>query len=316
VGAGEGLLGAGEVADAPADLAGLVEGPGGDPRVEPHLPGGPGGLRLRLRPGAPQAGRLGPVDPADGRERGVRRQRVAPLPGRLVPLAEPPDVADLQAGGDDVAVHDAGEEGAKLAGDDRGHRLVEQRHPVGDPAGVDQRQPLGVDAHGGQVRVAEAQADLGGPLGAGHRLLALAAGQGHGGLDPRQVAVLDALGLVAQQPLRPHQPAGGQCRLAPEEVLQAQPARAPGRPRDLPGGHVAGVGPLPVGDRLVRPGQPPGGVGKPLQVAWFHAGRVEGAQLLVRLGPGLPAERAPGAVGVGDPPGQEPSLRWLASQTG
>jgi hypothetical protein len=256
--------------------------------------------------GAPEAGRLGAVDPAERRERGVRRQRLAPLLGRLVPLAEPPDVADLQARGDDVAVDHARVEGAELPGDGRGHRLVQQRHSLGDPAGVDQRQPVQVDAHGGEVRVAEAQADLGGPFGARDRLAGVGAGTRQARLAQRQVAVLDALRLVAEQPLRAHQPAGRQCRVAAQEVLDAQPAGAQGRPRVLPGGHVAGVGPLPGGERLLGPGQPPGGVGQRLQVARFHAGRVEGAQLLVRLGPGLPAGGVPGVVCVGDPPGHDP----------
>jgi hypothetical protein len=86
-----------------------------------------------------------------------------------------------------------------------------------------------VDGHGDQVRVAEAQADLGGPLRARDRLVGLAAGPRQGRLGRRQVAVLDPLRLVAQQPLRAHQPAGRQCRLGAEEVLLSRPAHQAAR---------------------------------------------------------------------------------------
>src|SRR6266511_541227 len=106
---GEGLLGAGEVADAAADLSGLVEGVAGGPRVEGQLLRGPLGLGLRVRPGPTQVRRLDAVQPAEPGKRGVLLQRLAPRRGRLVPFGGAGEVGQLQADGEDVAVDHAAE---------------------------------------------------------------------------------------------------------------------------------------------------------------------------------------------------------------
>jgi hypothetical protein len=52
-------------------------------------------------------------------------------------------------------------------------------------------------------------------------------------LDHREEALLHALGLLVQVPLRAPEPSGSDRRLSPQEVLDAQAQRAAGRPQLL-----------------------------------------------------------------------------------
>ena len=64
------------------------------------------------------------------------------------------------AGRNRVAVEHAREEGVDLAVPDADHRLVEQREPVDDVAGVDQGPALALETEGQQSGVGAPAADL------------------------------------------------------------------------------------------------------------------------------------------------------------
>jgi hypothetical protein len=134
VGTFERLLGTPEIAEASADLTRLVERLSGQLRVvAQQLLGRSERLRFSQRPIAPEACDLGPVDPTHPRIRGLGWDRLDPGLRGLRPFARPAEVRDLQAGADHVAEDRAREEVAHLSSDDRGHGLVEKRHPLGDP---------------------------------------------------------------------------------------------------------------------------------------------------------------------------------------
>ena len=155
-----GLLGSCEVAAAPSDLADLVPAGGGDHLVEVlELFAGRERLRLRCRPVASQAHRLRAVDPAGaGEARDV--QRVAPAIRRLRPLRGAAVVADVLAGADRDAVHEAGRVGADVAAERRGARLVEEREALVDLARADERAPLPRQREHLAVAVADALCEL------------------------------------------------------------------------------------------------------------------------------------------------------------
>ena len=91
-------------------------------------------------------------------------------------------------------------------------------------------------------------------------------------------------------------------------MLRAQVQRHGCRRRVGSRGDVAGVGPLPRGERLLDPGEPPGGVGEALQVLGGQAGRVEGPVRRVGLGPRPAPDGGAGTVEVGGPLGHALNL--------
>ena len=262
-----------------------------------------GRLGLRLGPGPPEPRHLRAVDPAEPGERRLRRQRLAPRARGLAPLARPPDVRELQTGLEHVAVDRAGEERAQLPRHDRGHRLVEQGQTLGHPAARDEEEPLRVDRRRDEVAVSETTADAGRALRQLGRALEVAARPGLDGLGEREEPVLRALLEVAEVSLRALDPSRGHRRLPADEVLDPEAHGHERRRRIASFLRVPRVRALPCGDRFVRLGEPPGGVGEPLEVARGQVRRIDRPKCLVRLEPLVPPDRVARPLDVGDPLG-------------
>jgi adhesin HecA-like repeat protein len=133
-----------------------------------------------------------------------------------------------------VAVDVAGVLRAQLARAHRQHGPVQQGHALGHTALLDQGAALEQVAGGGQVGVGVATAQLPQPAGrVDHRAGVLAA-EGALQLQVEQVAVLDPLRLVGEQPLGPADPAGpdhpSPRRKALTPIPMAAMAAGPGRP--------------------------------------------------------------------------------------
>ena len=116
-------------------------------------------LLLRAGPVAAQPHDLGAVDPARAGEAGDV-EPVAPAVRHLRPLGGTAVVAEVLAGADRDAVDEPGRVRPQLAADRRRGRLVEQREPVLDLAGLDERAALSDEREHLRVAVAEALAEL------------------------------------------------------------------------------------------------------------------------------------------------------------
>ena len=235
-----------------------------------------GGLPLGLGPGAPALQDLGAVDPADAGEQHGRGQAGQPAAGRLGPLGGPADVGQLVEGGHQVAVDVAGPPRAQLARQHGQHGLVQQGHPLGHPALLDQRPALEQVAGGDQVGVGVAAADVPDPAGRRDHGVGVVAAEGALQLQVEEVAVLHVLGLVAEQPLGAAQPARPDHAVAAQEVVDGDPDGGHGGRAGPAVVQVAPVGLLEDGRRLVEVAQPPGGVGQGVQVGRRPARRPPG----------------------------------------
>jgi hypothetical protein len=116
-----------------------------------------------------EAHQLGSVDKAVAPERDEVRLRIEPPRERRGPFLRASQVVQLLACLDDCAVDDAGHDRRDLAGDHRGHRLVEQRDAALDIAHGDQGLPAAEPAECRQVAIAEPVRDGGDPLVGGER---------------------------------------------------------------------------------------------------------------------------------------------------
>jgi hypothetical protein len=195
-----------------------------------------------------------------------------------------------------VAVDVAGDVGAQLAREHREHGLVQQRHPLGHPALPDECPPLEQAAGGEQAGVGLAAAQPPDPPGRGDHGAEVVAVEGALQLQVQEVAVLDALRLVAEQPHGPADPARPDHAVAAQEVVDRHTDGGHGRPAGPALRQVAPVGLLEHGRRLLEVPQPPGGVGECVQVLGGQlAGGPGGGEAL----PGArPVVSAPGVPGL------------------
>ena len=156
--------------------------------------------------------------------------------------------------------------GVELAGDHGGHRLVEPRDPLADPADIDQQTPLRVDRHRRQVQVAELPADRRGAFGGLERRVEIAGRLR--GEDPahRHVAVSDVRRPVRDVPLRALEPPGRDRHVPARSVLEAEAHRDDRRPA-VGRRRVAGVRALAEVERPLELTGPPALVGLPLQLS-------------------------------------------------
>ncbi len=122
--------------------------------------------------------------------------------------------------------------------------------------------------------------------------------------------MFDALRLTFEMALRAHQPARSDGGFLPEEVLDAQTPGVRGRPQLVARGREASVSLLPRPDRFVDLGQPPGRVGKGLQVIGSQIGWIGGCELVVRLRPRLAPSGISTPFDVGGPLGHAFLSRW------
>ena len=223
-----GLLGTGEVALAPPDLADLVVAAAGERALEVlQLVAGRLRLPLRARPVAAQPHRLGAVEPARAGEAGDL-QPVAPAVRLLRPLGRTAEVAEVLGGADRDAVDETGRVGPQLAADRRGGRLVQQLEPALDLAALD-HPPADPDPGDHlDVTVAEAPCDLDRLFEAREPLRDVPAAEDLADAARQlEEAVLARLGLVGEQPLRVAEPAACDGERLAAGVIPVQRQRDP-----------------------------------------------------------------------------------------
>ena len=295
----EALLRAREVADAPPDLPGLVEGLCRPHRIEGHqLLRGPRRFGFGLRPRAAEPRDLRTVDAAHPGERRLGREGLAPGPGGLAPLVRPADVGDLQTGADHVAVDDPREVRTQLAGRRRSSspRRAAPRRGRSHPRGSAGCPPCGSPSRSGRRRGTAGRAPR------RDRSSSCA-------VDRSPLKRATVASTMSRNPWPTPSGTSSACRLA----FISQPAPTAGSPRmkwsmlrraaiaaacsASPADSEAGVGALPRGDRLVDLGEPPCGVGEGLELGRGQFRRVAVAEGRVGLGPRL---RARGVARVGD----------------
>src|SRR5206468_9924567 len=99
----------------------------------------------------------------------------------------------------------------------------------------------------------------------------------------------------------PAEPAGSHRWFTPQEVFDAQADRDEAGSSAVASGGVGGVALLPRGDRFVHLADPPRRVGEALGVLGGEGGRIEGAELVVGLGPCGTGDGIASPVDVRDP---------------
>ena len=205
------------------------------------------------------------------------------------PRSAPGDVEELGARVDDRAVRIAGRDRRQLAGFDRDHRLVEQRHAVGDLAEVDQHATLADAREGDELAVREARTDL-----AGLDELAVRAGNVAGLEEPHhrepvlEVALLDAVDVrIVEEACAAVDPAAA----AAEVTLEAEALRDP-RPevrRPVDGAVVDAqlVGAHPVREAFFVVAGQVGRGGEPVEVVDVELVELDVRQEPVRVAPAV-----------------------------
>jgi hypothetical protein len=294
------LLGPRELAAQPMELRLEIEGPAD--------PGPPDGLReafARLpglahgvRPGPLQMHDLGAVHQALAAIGHEVRLRRAPLAERLRPLLRPAQVEELLAFPDHGAVDDPDPDRRHFTGGDGNHDLVEQRHAGRGLSRPDEGLADAEATERHELRIAEALADPRRLVVGGVEGRIVTRPHAPERLEHEQVPALHAVvPAIVQQPLAPGQPAAALRRLALDQRGEAEPERAPRRPRGCAASQERvvrprpGVGALGVAADQVR------GDRKALEVFGLE-GRlaIPGRELLVRIPPGLPLERCPALI--------------------
>jgi hypothetical protein len=262
------LLSRGEVSHPKPDLSDLVEGFARRLQIEASkLLARASGLLLSLGPRAAKAHDLRAMDPAHP---GEARDRLplAPALGRLRPLSGPAIVAQRAGRRDHVAIDDPGGHGAQLPRDGRRRGLVEQGQALANVSLRDQC-PAPVDqSHGLQVAVAKPLANPERVLGPGERPVEVAIPlEGDHPLEAGEVAVLNAVLVLRQQPLGLAQPSTSHRARPLRVVILRQVHRDARGAAGIAGPQIALVGALPGGYACVQPACPPRGLGKQLEVA-------------------------------------------------
>ena len=176
-------------------------------------------------------------------------------------------IQHLLAGLDHAAVDRSGDDLGDLVGEDGDHHLVEQAHPLADPAARDQRPALEVAGERHQVDVAAPIADLGGS--AGDRVSGRPVSRDGvlEGVREEEMAPLGAIvRSVFEQATGSRQPACGTGELAGGEQQEDQPACATGGAQHVAAPQQFPVGALPDLDAEVVPTGEERRRGEPLEV--------------------------------------------------
>ena len=212
------LLGLAELATQPVQLGLLVEHRTGNLRLAGEKFTRPLRLAHRLRPRAVQLHHLGSIHQtltAKGNEVGLR---VTPVAQRSRPLLRAAKVEDLLASCDYRAIGDPHDDRGHLSGGDRHHDLVEPGHTFSDLSQIDQALPPAEPGERHQVRIAEALADLAGPIERGVRGRDVSLGHGLERNRHKNEALLHAVELfVIEQPPGSGEPPATPGHLAPVE---------------------------------------------------------------------------------------------------
>ena len=146
--------------------------------------------------------------------------------------ADPAEVADLLTALDGGAVDVTEDDRRDLARRHAGHRLVEERQPVGDSTRVDREPALGAQAEGQQVRVTVLPARCGRVRRRRGRGRQVAGGQMAVHVQHRDVPAFDrVVGQVVEEPFGARGPAVGQRRLTAGAEDHREVEAAAHRPR-------------------------------------------------------------------------------------
>jgi hypothetical protein len=159
-------------------------------------------LRFRLGPLAAHPEELGSMDPAHAQEHHRAIETLAPSRRRVGPLLGAAKICQLVAHAHQLAVDASGVGGTDAAGDDRQHRLVEHCETVSDIALLDQRDALADQRVRTQRLVLVASTDRGNRPGRLDGAVEVAGGERLVDRQRLQIAVLHALRLALEQPLR------------------------------------------------------------------------------------------------------------------
>jgi hypothetical protein len=225
------------------------------------------GLIQGVTPGAPQLHDLGPMHKTAAGEGDHIRLPRAPLGQRGGPFLSAPRLVRRLAAEDDAAIDESAGYRRKLTRGDGHHRLVEQPQAFHHPALRDQEAALIHAGEGGQVRVAEALADLG-RLGCRRdRGIEVTARRVLEDDRHQHITLLHALApLPLDQPLGAAEPSGRLADLARELEMDGEPARAACGAHDVGGVQVRLMATFQGAAILLLVAQHVGGGGEQLQV--------------------------------------------------
>ena len=284
--------GAVQVAAQPPQLGQLVAGKGDGEGV--HLGefvADPRRLALGLFPLAAHFEQLRPVHPTDADEHHGTAEAGAPSLGGVGPLLRPAQVGEVVTEAHQLAVEIAGVRWSDASGDDGEHRLVESGETGGDLPCLDHRGALPGEGQRAQRVVTVANSDGVNLRGDFDGRDVLRRGELLVQLQPSQVPVGGAFGLLVEQPLGPAQPAGADRLVAAHEPIEAEPHRQHRRGGGvgIGAGEVAGVGLLGARQALLDLAQPPrrvgeGGEVRRRQLATFPSGEKAFSRLSPTVG--------------------------------
>ena len=156
------------------------------------------------------------MDPAHAQEHHRAIETLAPSRRRVGPLVGAAKICQLVAHAHQLAVDASGVGGTDAAGDDRQHRLVEHCETVSDIALLDQRDALADQRVRTQRLVLVASTDRGNRPGRLDGAVEVAGGERLVDRQRLQIAVLHALRLALEQPLRLADPPRTHRLLAPQ----------------------------------------------------------------------------------------------------
>ncbi len=251
-----------------------------------------------IGPRAVELHELGAMHQALTAERHQIRLGIAPAGQRRGPLLRPAQIEDLLTRRDHPAVGDPGNHRGHLAGGDRHHDLVEQCDTLGRRCQPDQRLTPAKPGQRLQVRVTETPADLGGPAEGGARGRGIAARHTLQRGRQKQIPLLDTVQIaVVKQPPGPGEPAAAASQLTPVQKREAQPERAPGRPRRITKVQPFVIRPRQDARTVVVPAGQVSGHRKPFKI--LRRKRylmIRGRQPGVRIRPGPPSKGPPAPI--------------------
>ena len=220
---------------------------------------------------------------------------LAPVAQCRRPLMHPSQIEQLLARLDDSAVHVADRDRRYLPSGDRDHGLVEQAHPLGDLAHVDQAPAHTHPGQRHQLGVIEAIADLACLGERGMRSSSVTFEDGSKRNRVAQVSLLHAVKAgVIKEPLPTVDPPATMGKVTPVQQTERQPERTTSRSRDLADAHGLEVRSRPRLDAVIAPADQVRGHRKPLQVLEPESLLdIRGGQVPARIPPRLALERLP-----------------------
>ena len=253
-------------------------------------------LLLRLGPLAAHPHDLRPMNPTCAGEAGDV-EAIAPTVRDLRPLGGAAVVAEVLTGADRDAVDETGRERPELAAHGRRGRLVEQREPLLDVAGLDERSSFAHERQRVRVAIAEAVTEL-------ESAVELRDRPGQVTFDKEcfdsahqhQDTVLGGLRLSLEQALGVGEPPVGDGEEPSTHVVVRKLEGEPGRAQPILARREPPVRTLAEADRLVRTTAPPRRLREELEVGRRQIALRRARVRLVRLAPRVALRGAAGGL--------------------